>query len=350
METQGLIKVRTFFPVILLRVLVLLQVLILFIGPHQNLECQELNIEEISRTIDSINQKLLDNYVFPDMAKEMAKKLRGEFTAGIYNDFISHSDLATQLTEDLQSISADKHLQVVYNPRVIAREMAMTDEERANEETEWIKELEGYLKRDNYGLRKVEILEGNIGYLDLREFVDPKYGGETLASVMNFLKNVDAVIIDLRKNDGGSPLMVQLLASYFFDSEPVHLTNFYNRPRDEHKQIWTLPYVSGTRMPDVDLYLLTSKETFSAAEGFSYHLKNLGRVTIVGENTAGGAHLTGSVIATEQFYVRIPQGRSINPTSGTDWEGRGVEPDIRVDASNALSKAIDLARKSKMDK
>jgi C-terminal processing protease CtpA/Prc len=258
---------------------------------------------------------------------------------GKYNALVNPGDLARLLTNDLQEISKDKHLMVVYNPTIIAQENALTDEDRTNEDAEWTKELVSHLKRDNYGFKEVKILDGNIGYLDLREFVDPKYGSETLATVMNFLKNTDAVIVDLRQNDGGSPEMVQLLASYFFSSDPVHLANHYNRPRNELTESWTLPKLTGVRRPEVDLYILTSSKTFSAAEAFSYELKHLKRATIVGEKTAGGAHLTGSVIATDNFYLRIPQGRTTSPITNSNWEGTGVTPDIEVSAEEALKAA-----------
>ncbi|MEM7573597.1 MAG: S41 family peptidase [Bacteroidota bacterium] len=303
----------------------------------------ELSKAEISITIDSISNKLKNNYIFPQVAEEMSQLLKTKLKEGKYNSLTDPAELTRQLTNDLQSVSNDLHLMVVYNPSVVARELALTDEDRANEEAEWANELVKHLKRDNYGFREVKILEGNVGYIDLREFVDPQYGGETLTAAMHFLSNTNSIIVDLRQNDGGSPWMVELLASYFFSAEPVHLADHFNRPRNEITQSWTLPYVPGIRRPEVDLYILTSSETFSAAEAFSYQLKHLERATIVGETTAGGAHLTGSVIATDKFYVRIPQGRTTSSVTNANWEGTGVKPHIEVSAEQALKVALDRA-------
>lgn len=305
---------------------------------------KKMNKKEIAITIDSINRKLINNYVFPEVATTMTEVLDQNFKNGTYTTLTSPSELALQLTSDLRETSKDKHLMVIYNPAVIARENALTDKDRANEEAEWLNELAINLKRDNYGFKEVKILDGNIGYLDLREFIDPKYANETLAASMNFLKNTDAIIIDLRQNDGGHPEMVQLLASYFFLSEGVHLANHYNRPKNQLTESWTLPNVTGVRKPDTDLYILTSGKTFSAAEAFSYQLQQLKRATIIGEKTAGGAHLTGSVIATDKFYVRIPQGRTTSPVTNSNWEGIGVTPDISVSANDALKVAQQKAR------
>jgi len=191
----------------------------------------------------------------------------------------------------------------------------------------------------NFGFNEVKILEGNIGYLDLRSFQDPSYAGDTAVAAMNFLSNSDAIIIDLRQNGGGSPQMIQLISSYLFESEPVHLNNFYWRPTDSHEQTWTLPHVTGKRNPDVPVYVLTSNRTFSAAEEFSYNLKNLERATLVGETTGGGAHPGGTQIATDRFQVWVPSGRAISPITKTNWEGTGVSPHIVVKQALAFNTA-----------
>lgn len=198
-------------------------------------------------------------------------------------------------------------------------------------------------KMTNYGFKEVKILEGNIGYIDLRGFVPPKYAGETAVAAMNFVGNCKALIFDLRKNGGGSPEMIQLISSYLFSAEPVHLNNFYFRPANKNTQTWTLPYVTGKRRPDMDVYVLTSKGTFSAAEEFTYNLKNLKRATIIGETTGGGANPGGNQIINDRFTVFVPTGRAINPITNTNWEGTGVQPDIAVPASDALLTAQQKA-------
>jgi len=310
----------------------------------------KLSKEEMSVSIDSINSKLQENYIFPEVAEKMAQTLKINLKKGQYDLLVSPAEFARQLTKDLQSVSNDKHLRVVYDTQVISAEKnTVTNEDRAKRDDQWILEM----KRENFGFQEIKILEGNIGYLDLRSFMDPKFAGETAIAAMNFLSNADALIVDLRQNGGGSPAMIQLITSYFFSSEPVHLNNFYFRPTNENTQTWTLPYVPGKRRPDIDLYLLTSSYTFSAAEEFCYNLKNLKRATLIGETTGGGAHPTGSVIATDKFYVRVPKGRAINPITNTNWEGTGVTPDIKVSSDQALktaqAKALEHLRQSTTD-
>ena len=295
-----------------------------------------LTTKEISVTIDSIGNKLKANYIFPEVADKMMASLESNFKKGNYKSITDPEEFANQLTEDLQSVSHDKHLRVMYDPEGIA------EQENVVTAADSIKYLNDYIssmQRNNFGFNKVEILDGNIGYLDLRSFSDTEYAGETAVAAMNFLSNADAIIIDLRQNGGGSPAMIQLITSYLYGAESVHLNNFYWRPTDTHTQTWTLPHVSGKRNPDADVYVLTSSRTFSAAEEFSYNLKNLERATLIGETTGGGAHPGGTRAATDQFTIWVPTGRAINPITNTNWEGVGVVPHIAVKQDQALEVA-----------
>lgn len=295
-----------------------------------------LTQKQVSITIDSIGNKLKANYIFPEVADKMIAVLESNLKMGNYKSITDPQEFANRLTEDLQSISHDKHLRVMYSPERIAEQKKVVT---AADSIKYLNEYVSNMQRSNFGFNKVEILEGNIGYLDLRSFSDTEYAGETAVAAMNFLSNTDAIIIDLRQNGGGSPAMIQLITSYLYGADPVHLNNFYWRPTDTHTQTWTLPHVSGKRNPDADVYILTSNRTFSAAEEFSYNLKNLERATLIGETTGGGAHPGGSRAATDQFMIWLPIGRAINPITNTNWEGVGVVPHIEVKADEALDVA-----------
>lgn len=286
--------------------------------------------------IDSIGNILTSNYVFPEVADQMVEKINKSYKKGLYKSIEDHRQFAIQLTEDLQSVSHDKHLRIMYAPERIAAQREVVT---PADSIKYLEEHIARMKQSNFGFKEVSILDGNIGYLNLTAFSEPKYAGETAVAAMNFLSNTDAIIIDLRNNGGGSPMMVQLIASYLFTPEPVHLNNFYWRPTDEHTQTWTLPHVPGQRNPDAAVYILTNSGSFSAAEEFSYDLKHLERATIVGETTGGGAHPGGTVNATDSYMVWLPSGRAINPITETNWEGTGVVPHISVPADQALDVA-----------
>lgn len=296
----------------------------------------ELEPEALESLIEGLAKTIEDNYVFEDIAKQIGAKLRENMWEGRY-EVKSLGHLAGLLTTDLRSVNNDLHLGV----RVIPEDSPSRGEGDAEEARR--QRLER-ARRSNYGFAKVEILEGNVGYLDLRGFSSPDIAGDTAVAAMAFLANSDAVIIDLRRNGGGDPSMVQLLTSYFF-AEPTHLNSFQWRGEETITQFWTLPHVPGKKMVDVPLFVLTSARTFSAAEEFTYNLRNLERATIVGETTGGGAHPGGTHRVDGLLSVFIPGGRAINPISGTNWEGTGVEPHVAVPADKALDEALRQVRK-----
>lgn len=299
-----------------------------------------LTKSEKIETINSVGEIINENYVFPEISHEIARVLQRKFKNGSYDSIVDPSEFADVLTKDVQSFNGDRHLRVLFEPERILKQKEVVN---AEDSIEYHREQLKSLRRNNYGFEELTILEGNIGYLKLTDFADPAYAGETVASTMTFLNNTDAIIIDLRNNGGGTPKMVQLIASYFFEDEPVHLNSFYKRQENITKQFWTLPYVSGNRRPNVLLYVLTNRNTFSAAEEFCYDLKQLNRATIIGETTVGGAHPGGRIEATGKYNVWTPTGRAINPITNTNWEGVGVSPHIEVPADEALITARNMA-------
>lgn len=284
---------------------------------------QDLDNSDKSRIIDSISQKLKTLYVYPEVAAQMSKQLYANAAKGQYAQIKDPIAFADQLSVDLLAVCHDKHLHVHYDPRPIDKHQVMEDNIELS-------------RSRNFGFKELKILDGNIGYLNLSYFEATAKGGATATMAMNFLSNTNAIIIDLRSNGGGSTDMVQLLASYLFEGEPQPLTDIFWRPTNTLTQFKTLPYVLGKRMPNTDVYILTSQNTFSAAEDFCYSLQNLKRVTIIGETTGGGAHPVEEVEASDHIIIIIPEGRSISAITKTDWEGTGVKPDIMVPAKDAL--------------
>jgi C-terminal processing protease CtpA/Prc len=297
----------------------------------------DMTIDAATRAavIDNAIKSLNEAYVFPEVAKKMEQALRERAAKKEYDTVTSARAFAEKLTADLQAVSHDKHLRVRYSYEVIA-ERKNAEEPTAEE----IEQFKTFMRQTNYGFEKVERLPGNVGYLDLRGFNPAEFAAETGAAAMSFLANTDALIIDLRRNGGGDPAMVAFLSSYLFGAEPVHLNDLYFRPDDSTHQWWTLPHVPGQRFGDKkEVYVLTSKRTFSAAEEFTYNLKNLKRATIIGETTGGGAHPGGGRRLDAHFQMFVPSGRAINPISKTNWEGTGVAPDVSVPAEQALKVA-----------
>jgi len=290
-----------------------------------------------TRVIDGALAKLNEFYVSPETAKQMEVAIRTRQQKGEFDSVASGSAFAAMLTADLRDVSHDKHLGVTFSP------VPLPEQPRsATPSPEALALYRKQMERSNCGFEKVEVLPGNIGYVRFDMFASPDFCGPTAISAMNFLANVDAVIFDLRGNGGGDPKMIALMCTYLF-AEPTHLNDAWERKSGETQQYWTLSYVPGKRLATQPVYVLTSRQTFSGAEEFSYDLQNLKRGTIVGETTGGGAHMVRGERIDAHFMIGVPFAKAINPISKTNWEGTGVVPDVKVPADDALSTAEKLA-------
>jgi len=202
---------------------------------------------------------------------------------------------------------------------------------------------------DNFGIRRVERLDGNIGYLDLRRVAIAANAGPAVAAAMELVAGTYALIFDLRHNGGGTPDGVALWCSYLLTEEPTHLNDIFHADTGQTRQFWSLPYVPGTRYVDRPVYVLTSRRTFSGGEELSYNLQALGRAELIGETTGGGAHPTRGFRISPAVHVGIPFARAVNPVTGTNWEGTGVVPDVAVPEAEAYDVAYGKALRHVLD-
>ena len=300
--------------------------------------CGSASAADCSDVAKVVAKKLQDAYVIEATATKLSQLLNSEDFLSNCSQQKSAESIADFMTKELNKIANDKHLSVTYDPQWVKelKEYRASDQDKAFSDKRVLE-----TPTDNYGFKQVEMLEGNIGYVDIRSFADSHLGGATLESAMKFLQHADGIIIDLRNNFGGSPFMVNTLASYFFDLDTVHLSTFESRESGQLTQIqeWTSPYVPGPRFKDAPLYILTSKNSASAAEAFSYAMKNLGRATLVGEVTAGAAHGRNADIVNDDYILTLPTTRGVDPRTNDNWERIGVKPNMETPSDNALNVA-----------
>jgi hypothetical protein len=285
--------------------------------------------------IDSITAALNETYVFADKAARMDSLLRANLAAGAYRGITDPAEFMDRLTSDVATIYLDRHMQMAaLPPGSIPTQEKQVDPSDSDEYREQI-------RRGNYGFKKAEILPGNVGYVKFDQFADTDLGGPTAAAAMAFVANADALIIDLRDNGGGSASMIQLLAGYLF-KDSVHLIDWYSRRENETTQSWSNDWVPGKTMFDTPVYVLVSGRTGSAAEEFTFDLKNQKRATIVGETTGGAGHTVEFRTYDMGIFIaglKLPNTRALDPETNTGWEAVGVAPDITVPADKALAAA-----------
>lgn len=300
-----------------------------------------IDAAEKKSVIDALCENLNREYIFPEITAKYVSMLMDNLKSGKYDTIEKPGDFAGEITKDLMAIHRDRHLSVRFNPGWVKNEK---NRKELDEKTILLNKRRN--RGTNYGFKELKILPGNIGYLKFNGFSYDAGAYNTAIGAMSFLANTDALIIDLRDNGGGSPEMVQFLCSYFLDNPRKHLNSFSYKEKEKLTQYWTYTYLPGQRLDKIDLYLLTSSGTFSAAEEFVYNLKSMKRAVVIGETTGGGAHDNKFVILTDNFMMSLPFARAINPVTKSNWEEVGVEPDIKV----SRDKALEIARVSAIKK
>jgi retinol-binding protein 3 len=299
-----------------------------------NAEVARVDAAARARVIEGALAKLDEWYVFPEIAKQAGDSMRARLKRGAYDSYTSGAGFATRLHDELREIAHDKHMSVGYSVAAPPSAQPAGPPSPAAQQAQ--------ADANNCGFVKVEVLPGNIGYLKFNGFANPTLCAPTASAAMNFLAGTGALIVDLRENGGGSPAMVSYISSYLF-SQKTHLNSLWDRRSGQTNEFWTREDVPGRKFGgEKPVYVLTAARTFSGAEEFSYNLKSLKRATIVGETTGGGAHPVAPHRIDDHFQIAVPFARAINPITKTNWEGVGVEPDVKVPASEALTTALRL--------
>ncbi|MFJ2909887.1 S41 family peptidase [Streptomyces sp. NPDC087228] len=283
--------------------------------------------------IDETARLLIEHYVFPETAEQLTDLLQRRLAEGAY-DVDSAEELGRLVTEDLQSVNGDRHLRLKYHAAPVPPEQG------AATLTAMRRDFDISLG----GAPRVELLDGGVAVVELAPALFPlEWAAEPLSAALTLASRARALIVDLRANQGGDPDTVAFVCSYLLD-ERTHLNTMHWRDGERREQSWSLPHVPGARFGgSKPLYVLSSGITFSGAEELTYNLQQLGRAVVVGERTGGGAHPREGWTVHPHLEATIPLGRPVNPVSGTNWEGTGVQPDIPCAAADSLDRAHELA-------
>jgi hypothetical protein len=286
---------------------------------------------------DTVARMMESRYVIPALGRQAADAVRAAARRGAYDGLRGAGPLANALETDLRRVVDDGHLTVFVDPGIAAAQRRVDPPDAAGPAPAEDESSASPWRAANHGIRRAEVLAGNVGYLEVREFAPPDSAhARTLGAALTMLANADALVIDLRRNGGGHG--ADLLASHFF-AEPTHLLDTYDRPTDRRTAWWTRSQVPGPRLVRVPLYVLTSRSTYSAAEAFAYSLQAAGRAIVVGDTTGGGAHPTEYRAVSDSIILALPEARSEHPVTRQNWQGVGVRPDVPVAADLALSHA-----------
>jgi hypothetical protein len=280
----------------------------------------------VNAAADALKQR----YIYPDVGARAAEALQAALAGGKYDEIVEPWAFAQRLTADLQEAAHDKHL------RVAARGPAPAPAAGAAAPP-------GPPPRSEAGVVRADRLPGNIGYVEVVAFPGVDAFKAPIDRAMASLKDTRALIIDARRHGGGTATAEVYLASYFIDSaKPVAVNKFvWRNPgtetfRTEEFSTSPTPFSYAGK----PVYVLTSAQTFSGGEAIAYDLQALELAVLVGETTGGGANPGGMVPLSPDYAMFVPAGRGENPTTGKNWEGVGVKPDVAAPAADALKVAL----------
>jgi len=296
-------------------------------------EAASLTASDRTAIVQALVTKLNANYIDPPVADRVGRAISAKHAEGGYASAASAQAFSKALATDLREFSGDQHFGASVSESF--RERSSADEVPTLARME---EVRDWTMRRGYGIEKIERLPGNVGYIDLHGFGATEFAGPAYTAAIGLLAGTDALILDLRRNGGGSPASVAYLMSHFFPlGDRRHLLDMYNRPANTTTQFWTVPTVA--LRYDKPVYVLTSARTFSGGEHCAYDFQAQKRGTLVGETTGGGSNPVDWFSAGHGIVVAIPTARATNPVTRTNWEHVGVKPDIAVPAAQALQTA-----------
>ncbi|MNQ57102.1 putative CtpA-like serine protease [compost metagenome] len=291
---------------------------------------QSLDQKAQREVVSDLKAALQQNYVFPDRIPAISAELDRRVQAGP----IEAEPFAETLAQGMVKASEDLHFSVAFDPDEVAADRRAKASGEASSQAQRDNE-----RAANFGFRDARRLDGGLAYVRFDFFADPQYAQETAAAAMRFAEGSKGLIFDLRYNNGGVLEMAQLLMSYLYPAGKDQQFFDYNY-NDKGVQVarsqWSLAAVPGQRSGDIPVVVLTGSTSFSAAEWMAFSLQKLGRATVIGEQTAGGAHPVTRVPIDDRFMLQVPFGQIRDPIDGKDFEGVGVTPDLVVPASDAL--------------
>ncbi|MBD0254181.1 MAG: S41 family peptidase [Cytophagales bacterium] len=310
---------------------------------------QSLPRQDVAQALGTMARLLEDNYVFPARGKAIAAHLRKEYQAGKFGSARTWKEFDSLTTRSLVAFSHDGHLYVRHDPKTVKD---LTEaEKKAAEDKKTTKGNFSYdpfyyseaAAENNFGFREVKVLEGNIGYIKLSEINLSEKSLPVLFAAMHFVANTKALIIDLRDNGGGGSAVGNVFQSFFLPKE-TPLLEFKTRHWGNtlaKTETWLTE-----KKYENPLFILVNGGTASAAEAFTYALQRHGRAQVVGQRSAGGAHMNSWYPVNEHLFISVSTGAPTWPGTEESWEGKGILPDYPVGAGQELETVKQLAAKT----
>jgi hypothetical protein len=310
-----------------------------------------LDAAERSQVLTELAKTLEANFLFPETGAKYAAMLRANLSSGAYDALSDPTAFGDKVTADLQGVAKDGHLRLATQAAFEQRRPApatVAASARPNGPD---------------GLEAARMI-GDVAYLRFNMFPDDPAVAKASRDFLLAHADAHAVIIDARPHRGGSLAVMNAILPLLY-AQKTHLVRMDTRAGIEdsgpmqdsptlvrQKSPATLvsqdhvviPDTRERRLQHVPVYYLTSGRTASAAEHLALAFKRTHRATLIGETTRGAGHYGGVMPIGARFAAFVPVGRTYDPDTGWDWEGKGVAPDVAVPTDDALAEALKRAK------
>lgn len=288
---------------------------------------QNISKKEVETAVHVMAKLIRENYVFPEKGKNAAAHLIETHRKGTYDKAKNWKEFDSLASHTIRSFTSDGHMYVGYDPKTVKELNAAPKDTKPGDFTEDPFFYGPDAAKNNFGFQEVKVLEGNIGYIKLSEINISEKSLPVLYAAMAFVAHTDALIIDVQNNGGGGNAIGNVFESFFLPKE-TPLLEFKQRG-GQTRLAKTVPWLTEEKY-NKPLFILTNKNTFSAAEAFAYGLQKTGRAKVVGQPSGGGAHMNSWYPVNEHLYISVSTGAPALPGTEENWEGKGVQPDYLV--------------------
>jgi hypothetical protein len=281
-----------------------------------------LDAETHRQVLVEVANVIRDHYADPEVGQAIADTIMVHVEQAGADSSIDAQRLVAKVMRVIRSMVADRHFD--FSDRSADKD----DSDQSPQHS-----------RRTHGLRTVQLLEGQTAYFEFDGFPGDDTSLKAVAKAIEEQPQMRAVIFDLRDNNGGAGDMVVLLCNRLLEADLL-LYTFAGRSDDAPTEMRssTCDQHFGTAMP---VYILTSDNTLSAAEAFTYILQDFDRAVVVGERTAGMANPSRTFTIAGRFDLTVPFLLIRYGESGGTFAGVGVTPDIEVSAESALKTALE---------
>jgi hypothetical protein len=301
----------------------------------QSLRAQQITAKEKSDAIQNIAGHIAANYVYAEKGGQIASHIQNANFKGEFDKATTWQEFDEQVTSELKSFSNDGHLYVRYDPEVV-KELR----KNAGKQEMKSKVFVGGASETDV-VTEVKVLEGNVGYVKMKEINITKKNVDQLYGAMRKMEGTKALIVDLRDNGGGGSEVGPLLESYFLPAGTPTLT--FTTRDGNYTTDSTVNWLT-EKAYDKPVYILVNKKTASAAEAFAFVLQQNRRAKVVGERTAGAAYMNSWYAVNDDNYVSVSTAVPSLPGKNISWEINGIQPDIKVKKGDPLQIALQQIR------